>query len=519
MLVRIGKMPKYPFGDIDVQKKLQQYEMEVYMAQNRGAAMEVRDTRKKIKLITDQLEEWQAKVRRLCKLNPTILAFPLPHHHIRYEVPVIALRKLHGTVENQPHMKPSLEPSRPDTGVFTRDASELGNEAADLEYGVWVREGKAPIRKLSIEKTPGRLEIHERLEEKKVSPQQTPEVVKARPSIVQTPEPVSKPRPSYTQELPDPIPRPVEKRQTEPLRDPKDDNITVIAAAPHTYPPPTVSPPSETSVQSESSETEPETEEEAEEPQPAPKRLEQKREPRRDPVQQPVQIAPFKIDQKEAPQFSLKPERNMPVDMYLFLCDAGKKAPDITLYMGWKAAKSKDLDCSALVFSGERYNFYEAVYYSCLNAKKPDTKGAITHSGDRKAALRPGIDEEIRIKLSKLSAEISSIVLLLSLIPNSLTGTMANVSRCAFQVLDEGTKTELGRYKIPLSMVPDAQSMLMGRICQFGGKWWLHTMCEAVPPREVEDPFSTCLPQLMQWQKKERKFREDKILDQKVYKN
>ncbi|WP_442907744.1 TerD family protein [Kineococcus sp. G2] len=149
----------------------------------------------------------------------------------------------------------------------------------------------------------------------------------------------------------------------------------------------------------------------------------------------------------------------------------------VTLGLGWDPAargRSIDLDASCIAFDA-RGKDLATVWFMAKEA----FRGAITHSGDNLTGAGEGDDEQIRVRLGDLPADVHALVFTI----NSFGGQrFTQVSRAFCRLLDAGG-AELVRYE--LSDTQDTTAVLMAAVVRDGAAWSMRALGEFRSGRTV----------------------------------
>ncbi|WP_299436729.1 TerD family protein [uncultured Rhodospira sp.] len=161
----------------------------------------------------------------------------------------------------------------------------------------------------------------------------------------------------------------------------------------------------------------------------------------------------------------------------------------IFMGLGWDVAKKGgflgklmgggevDLDASCLVFD-ESKTMVDQIWFRQLKGMK----GAIVHTGDNRTGAGEGDDEVIKVDLSNLPANVSSLVFTV----NSFTGQDFNSIANAFcRVVDDTTGEELAKFT--LSEAGSHTGLVMARLYRHSGDWKLHAVGEKTSGRTFHD--------------------------------
>lgn len=171
------------------------------------------------------------------------------------------------------------------------------------------------------------------------------------------------------------------------------------------------------------------------------------------------------------------------------LAKDGGSLTRIFMGLGWDVAKKGgflgklmgggevDLDASCLVFD-ESKTMVDQIWFRQLKGMK----GAVVHTGDNRTGAGEGDDEVIKVDLSSLPANVSSLVFTV----NSFTGQDFNSIANAFcRVVDDTTGQELAKFT--LSEAGSHTGLVMARLYRHNGEWKLHAVGEKTSGRTFHD--------------------------------
>ncbi|MDG3011969.1 TerD family protein [Rhodococcus sp. D2-41] len=160
----------------------------------------------------------------------------------------------------------------------------------------------------------------------------------------------------------------------------------------------------------------------------------------------------------------------------------------VRMGLGWDAAKKKgffgglrtqsiDLDASALLFDATG-RLRDQVWFRQLTS----ADRAIAHTGDNLTGDGAGDDESIRVDLTRVSAEIASIVFTV----NSFTGQdFSQIENAYCRLIDETTETEIARYTLTGSGRHTAQ--IMAKVSRDGRGWSMTAIGAPATGRTFKD--------------------------------
>lgn len=169
-----------------------------------------------------------------------------------------------------------------------------------------------------------------------------------------------------------------------------------------------------------------------------------------------------------------------------------KKLSQVFMGLGWDMAKksggffkglfgggedSIDLDASCIAFD-DKGDVQFVVYFGDLRSKD----GSIVHSGDNLTGEGDGDDEVIHVNLSKIPANVKTLVFTVS----SYRGqTFDNIDNAFCRLVDETNGQELAILKI--SGGGSYTGLLMCKLYRHNDEWKLGAIGEPVQARTVAD--------------------------------
>ncbi|WP_413204216.1 TerD family protein [Rhodospirillum sp. A1_3_36] len=168
----------------------------------------------------------------------------------------------------------------------------------------------------------------------------------------------------------------------------------------------------------------------------------------------------------------------------------GASLTRIFMGLGWDVAKKRgllgsifggnsdiDLDASCLVFD-EAGQSVDEIWFRQLKG----VGGAIIHTGDNLTGAGDGDDESIKVDLSKLPANVKSLVFTV----NSFRGqTFDTVANAYCRVVDDVSGKELAKFT--LSESGSHTGMVMAKIYRHNGEWKIHAVGEKATGRTFHD--------------------------------
>jgi tellurium resistance protein TerD len=153
-----------------------------------------------------------------------------------------------------------------------------------------------------------------------------------------------------------------------------------------------------------------------------------------------------------------------------------KEAPGLSAVvvgLGWDVRTTTgtefDLDASALLVSeaGKVLSNEHFVYFN--NLKSPD--GSVEHTGDNLTGEGQGDDEQIKVDLAVVPAEVTKIVFPVSIYEGDKRGQNFGQVRNAFiRVANQADGNELARYDLTEDASTET-AMVFGELYRHGAEW------------------------------------------------
>ncbi|MGQ9659679.1 MAG: TerD family protein [Thermochromatium sp.] len=141
-----------------------------------------------------------------------------------------------------------------------------------------------------------------------------------------------------------------------------------------------------------------------------------------------------------------------------------------------------DLDASCLLFD-ESGNLVDTVWFRQLTSRD----GSVHHTGDNLTGEGEGDDEQIRVDLAAVPANVKSLVFTV----NNYTGQdFSRVANAYCRLLNGANNSEIARYD--LSCQGGHSAMIMAKVYRHNGEWKMHAIGEVGQGRT----FEQLLPQI-----------------------
>jgi tellurium resistance protein TerD len=153
-----------------------------------------------------------------------------------------------------------------------------------------------------------------------------------------------------------------------------------------------------------------------------------------------------------------------------------KEAPNLTAVivgLGWDARTTTgadfDLDASALLTGTEGKVLSDQHFVFFNNLKSPD--GSVEHTGDNITGEGEGDDEQIKVNLAGVPAEIAKIVFPVSIYDAETRQQSFGQVRNAFiRVVNQADDRELARYDLTEDASTET-AMVFGELYRHGAEW------------------------------------------------
>ncbi len=159
----------------------------------------------------------------------------------------------------------------------------------------------------------------------------------------------------------------------------------------------------------------------------------------------------------------------------------------VRMGLGWDAMRKKglfgsrkqtiDLDASCLLFDAQG-KLVDQVWFRQLKSRD----GAVQHTGDNLTGDGDGDDESIKVDLSRLPGNITSLVFTV----NSFTGqNFSQIENAFCRLVDESNGREIARYDLTGSGPHTAQ--IMAKVARDGAGWSMTAIGAPTSGRTIHD--------------------------------
>ncbi|GAA3718619.1 TerD family protein [Streptomyces sp. NPDC047002] len=153
-----------------------------------------------------------------------------------------------------------------------------------------------------------------------------------------------------------------------------------------------------------------------------------------------------------------------------------KAAPNltaVTVGLGWDVRTTTgqdfDLDASALLTNAEGKVTQDANFVFFNNLKSPD--GSVEHTGDNLTGEGEGDDEQIKVNLTTVPADVEKIVFPVSIYDAETRQQSFGQVRNAFiRVVNQADNNELARYDLTEDASTET-AMVFGELYRNGAEW------------------------------------------------
>lgn len=153
--------------------------------------------------------------------------------------------------------------------------------------------------------------------------------------------------------------------------------------------------------------------------------------------------------------------------------EAGGTLTAVTVGLGWDARTTTgdgfDLDASALLLNsgGKVRTDNDFVFYGNLAT----TDGCVTHQGDNLTGEGDGDDEQVKVDLKTVPADVDKIVFPVSIYEAGKRGQSFGQVRNAFiRIVNEAGGAELARYDLSEDASTET-AMIFGELYRNGAEW------------------------------------------------
>lgn len=153
-----------------------------------------------------------------------------------------------------------------------------------------------------------------------------------------------------------------------------------------------------------------------------------------------------------------------------------KEAPSMKIAMvglGWDARVTDgskfDLDASAFMVKedGKVRSDADFIFYN----NKVSSCGSVTHMGDNRTGEGDGDDEQVKIDLSKIPADVKKVVFAVTIHEaDVLKQNFGMVNNSFIRVVNDDSKAEIARYDLSEDASTET-AMIFGELYRHGEEW------------------------------------------------
>lgn len=175
--------------------------------------------------------------------------------------------------------------------------------------------------------------------------------------------------------------------------------------------------------------------------------------------------------------------------------EGGASLTKVIMGLGWDAIETKgaggstpaiDLDASCILFD-DRGEMVDSIWFRQLTSKD----GSVVHTGDNRTGDGDGDDEQIIVDLSKVPANVKSLVFVV----NSFTGqNFSQIANATCRLVDKHTDREIARYD--LSGQGSHTAQIMTKVYRHNGEWKMHAIGENSSGRTFQELLPVIRPHL-----------------------
>jgi tellurium resistance protein TerD len=153
-----------------------------------------------------------------------------------------------------------------------------------------------------------------------------------------------------------------------------------------------------------------------------------------------------------------------------------KAAPGLTAVvvgLGWDVRTTTgtdfDLDASAIMADANGKVVSDAHFVFFNNLKSPD--GSVEHLGDNLTGEGEGDDEQVKVQLSTVPAEVDKIVFPVSIYDgNNRSQSFGQVRNAFIRIVNQADNAELARYDLTEDASTET-AMVFGELYRNGAEW------------------------------------------------
>ncbi|MBF0609733.1 MAG: TerD family protein [Magnetococcales bacterium] len=179
--------------------------------------------------------------------------------------------------------------------------------------------------------------------------------------------------------------------------------------------------------------------------------------------------------------------------------ESGKTLTRVVMGLGWDAKSQKglfsflggggeiDLDASCLLFN-DQGQLADAVWFQQLRSKD----GSIQHTGDNVSGQGEGDDEQIVVDLSRVPANIKSLVFVV----NSFSGeSFEGVNNAFCRLVDQSNNQEVAGFRLN-DCRGNHTAMVMAKLYRHENDWKMHAIGDTGRGKTFHDLIPTIVANL-----------------------
>ena len=145
----------------------------------------------------------------------------------------------------------------------------------------------------------------------------------------------------------------------------------------------------------------------------------------------------------------------------------------VTVGLGWDArttdGQAFDLDASAIVCGADGRAVSDQHFVFFNNLTTPD--GTVQHTGDNLTGEGEGDDEQVRVNLAGMGADVARVVFPVSIYDGGSAGqTFGQVRNAFIRVVNQADNSELARYDLSEDASTET-AMIFGELYRNGDEW------------------------------------------------
>jgi tellurium resistance protein TerD len=145
----------------------------------------------------------------------------------------------------------------------------------------------------------------------------------------------------------------------------------------------------------------------------------------------------------------------------------------VTVGLGWDVRTTTgtdfDLDASALLCGADGKVLSDGHFVFFNNLKSPD--GSVEHTGDNLTGEGEGDDEQVKVNLAGVPAEIDKVVFPVSIYDaETRSQSFGQVANAFIRVVNQADNAELARYDLSEDASTET-AMVFGELYRHNGEW------------------------------------------------